>query len=648
MKHGWRWYWHRLKAMRPDEFRERVAQRMRQREDMRRLPPFLAPPVGPAAAGAWPVLPPREIAPESLVASVRQHAAEILAGDWLLFGHLRVKVDDPPRWFMDAQARKDLPTGRHGFRLNHRELPPGCDIKVLWEISRWQAVGRLAQSAWLNANPAASAKVAAWLADWVRKNPPYYGWNWTSALEAGMRLMNFAWIDALLEAAGSLPSDWAAIRQRVLPAHAWFTWRHRSYGSSANNHLLGELAGLLLAVTRWPVLTRWCTSRGELARLWEREVLAQFAEDGGNQEQALSYQLFAWELCWHTRGALRAAGHPVSEAVEERLRRAADFFVTVQTPSDRWDYGDSDSALAVPLGESDTDAAGEWYRWLADAPSSPVLRWWLGEPPTPVQPPACVGGGGDWLIFAESGHATSWSGAWQARWDLSPLGYLSTAAHGHLDALHLSLWLNGVAVVIDPGTGAYYGDTRLRAYLASWRAHNGPHVPGATFPNRLGPFLWGNPHARPVWTVVDEQTLEADLLLPHGRASRQVRRVKDEGRDGWQVDDLFEHSALAGRRWFQVRWQFPPGTRLVSDPANPRLLAGGRAGVSFEIGVDAAWSTVEVIPPTEGSIGFPVKGDLEGLCSSSFRRVESGPVLVLTAHGESPTRYRTTFLAATH
>ncbi len=645
MRHGWRWYWHRLKAMRPDEFRARVAQKLRQRADASRLPPFLTPPVGPAVRGAWPCLPARADAPDSLVVALRRDAAEILAGDWLLFGHLRVKVDDPPRWSMDPYSRQDLPTGRPGFRLNHRELPPGSDIKVIWELSRWHALVRLAQASWLTNDPAPGSKAIAWLTDWVRKNPPYFGWNWTSALEAGMRLVSLAWVEALLEAEGTERPEWVALKQRILPAHVWYTWRHRSYGSSANNHLLGELAGLILAVTRWPVLAKWCTSRAELAALWEPEVLAQFAEDGGNREQALSYQLFAWELCWHARAALRASGHRVSDAVEERLRRAADFFATVQTPGDRWDYGDSDSALAVPLSESETDAVGEWYRWFSAPETSPALRWWLGEPPAPVQPPACVSGGGDWLVFAESGHAVNWSGGWQARWDLSPLGFLSTAAHGHLDALHLSLWLSGTALVIDPGTGAYYGDTRLRAFLASWKSHNGPHVPGVEFPRRLGPFLWGEAHARPVWQVVDEATLGADLVLPHGTASRQVRRVGDAERDGWEVDDVFRPSALAGRRWFQVRWQFPPGTRLIADPANPRQLEGERAGVRFTVGVDAAWSTVELIGSTPGSVGFPVKGDLEGLCSSAFRRVESGPLLVLTSHGESPTRYRTTFLA---
>jgi hypothetical protein len=75
-----------------------------------------------------------------------------------------------------------------------------------------------------------------------------------------------------------------------------------------------------------------------------------------------------------------------------------------------------------------------------------------------------------WHRYPESGMVIWQEGDWFLRWDLSPLGYLSTASHGHCDALHLSLWYRGQAVIIDPGTGAYYTDKRLRDYLASWEA----------------------------------------------------------------------------------------------------------------------------------------------------------------------------------
>lgn len=645
MSHGFTWFWHRLRAMRLEEVRERIAQKLRKRADGRRPPDFSRPPSTALPAGPWPALPPRETAPEPLLQALHTDTASILNGHWRGFGHLELRVDDPPKWFLDPTARRELATGRPGFQLNHRKLPEGCDIKVVWELSRWQHLVRLAQGAWLLQDARCLKKCVDWLEHWARKNPPYIGWNWTSALESGIRLINLAWIDGLLTAAGADERALQSLRQRLVPSHLWYTWRHRSFGSSANNHLLGELAGLVVAAVRWPSFVEWGAPLSVLQPLLEKEILAQFAPDGGNREQALNYQLFAWELAWHARNALAAAGHPLSAAAEERLHRAADFFVTVQVPSDTWDYGDSDSATVTPLVTDETSAVTEWHGWFAEPNSSPALRWWLGNPPDPVQPPACLRANEDWLIFPETGQAVCWSGAWNARWDLSPLGYLSTAAHGHLDALHVSLWLGGVALVIDPGTGAYYGDVRLRSWLASWAAHNGPHVPGTDFPRRLGPFLWGDPHRTPTWTSLDSRTLAGELPLPHGTVSRHIRRLSEDANDGWQVDDLVIPAPAATTSGFRVCWQFAPGTRLEATEGSPRFFRGERLGVRFSVGFDSAWSQVRFFPETLTSVGFPVTGDLAGLCSPAFRRILAGPYVELTARGANPSRYRTTFLA---
>lgn len=627
------------------EIRDRITQKLRQRADLRRLPDFNQPAIPAGPASAWPVLPRREDAPTELTEPLRRDIAEILAGRWLAFGHIRLQVSDPPNWFTDYSLGRALPTRQPAFQLNHRELPHGADSKLVWELSRWHQVMRLAQAAWVLGDAAARDKALVWLDDWVKHNPPYLAWNWTSALEAGMRLVNFAWIEALLLAAGAADDRLAPLRQQLLPAHVWYAWRHKSFGSSANNHLLGELAGLVVALARWPALERWGPSLAELQRRWEREVLAQFAPDGGNGEQALNYQLYSWELCWVTRLALLRAGKAIAPAVEERLRRAADFFVSLQVPSEPWDYGDSDSATVSPVYADETHAVDEWYRWFSEPGTSPALRFWMGDPPEPVEPAACQPGPGDWLVFPDSGQAVCWCASWQVRWDLSPLGYLSMASHGHLDALHASFWLRGVALIVDPGTGAYFGDTRLRTWLASWGAHNGPHVPGVDYPRRLGPFLWQEHHQRPRWRTLDDHTFEGELTLPHGTFRRRLVRVYEDSQDGWIIEDEYQPAAGVAPRPFLVRWQFPPGTTLEASTAEPRMFRGRREEVPFTITFESSWQRVRHLAETIESTTLPVRGELVGICSSAFRRIESGPVLEVTAEGAAGQCHRTILMA---
>src|SRR5262249_9012070 len=153
-------------------------------------------------------------------------------------------------------------------------------------------------------------------------------------------------------------------------------------GSSANNHLLGELAGLIIAQARWTGLHNWSPPLPRLRALWEKEVLRQFAPDGGNREQALNYHLFSWELCWQTQQALVDKAGPISDRVFFRLWNALGFFREVQASNEAWDYGDSDDAFVSPLVVDATRRVSEWRHWASGSPTGGTgLGYWLGEAP---------------------------------------------------------------------------------------------------------------------------------------------------------------------------------------------------------------------------------------------------------------------------
>src|SRR5262249_52887256 len=152
------------------------------------------------------------------------------------------------------------------------------------------------------------------------------------------------------------------------------------------------------------------------------------------------------------------------------------------------------SAFVTPFFLEWPQAMAEWHAWLTEPRRSSAIAYWIGDPPKEQPNPAVQDGPKPWRIYPHTGYAVARAGEWDLRWDLSPLGYLSTAGHGHCDALHLSIWWGDQAVLIDPGTGAYHADRPLRDYLASWQAHNGPHAVGTNFPERRGAFLWSAHH----------------------------------------------------------------------------------------------------------------------------------------------------------
>ncbi|HXT38648.1 MAG TPA: heparinase II/III family protein [Candidatus Angelobacter sp.] len=651
------WYWHRLRAMEPGEIVAHARKKLYRWQDARRLPDWSGSPLDSASPRGFPNIPNPDDAPVALREALASDAKGILAGRWKAFCHLELQVDDPPQWHKDHLAGRNLATQEIAFKLDHRELPDGADIKLIWELSRWHPLVRLAMAAHVLADDRAAAKCVGWLEDWVKHNPPYRGWNWTSALEVGMRLVQFTWIDALLQAQAAVcgySGRLAQLRREILPAHVRFAWRYRSFGSSANNHLVGELTGLILALARWPELSHWATSLDELQTLLVREVLAQFAEDGGNREQALNYHWFSWEFCWQARAALVSAGKKISAEMDERLRRAARFFWEVQVRREPWDYGDSDNAFVTPFFAREKTALSEWRDWLSGSTSNlgASLAFWLGDPPVFSPPlgrarPAYARIVGDWWFYPDTGMAICESGFWFLRWDLSSLGYLKTAAHGHLDALHLSIWVKGVAMVVDPGTGAYYADRQLRDWLASGEAHNTPLPKDGIGLRRLGPFLWSGHHLQPDVVVQKEQVRSSWRTSERTAVDRTLQRAIEPARGGWEItDSIVNAENTEPRGGFSVRWQFAPDA--IIKRGDSRRFVVSRQNIEIEVRLSEDWTEVKLVEVPADREKLEPENSMAGLVSPAFRKTVFAPYLLLTAQPRSdkPCVFRTTFLAS--
>jgi hypothetical protein len=537
------WYAHRLRAMTPAEITHRFTEYWKQLTQPAFLKQLEGFDPGPPA-DQQPHLPEKAAASMALRAHLADDARKLQAGRWQLFGWRNVDVGSPPCWHRDATCGVVIDPQKPAHRLNHRQLPDGADARTIWELNRWAEMTRLAMHGWLNDDLPAIHTAQGWLEDWTVHNPPGRGIHWTSPLEAALRLINFTWFDALVRAQGNpdlLKSQDALVRS-IVPVHAAWIWRYRSVGSSANNHLLGELAALVVAVSRWPALSAISCPAKTAWDLLGHEVLHQFAPDGGSREQALHYHLFAFDLAWL---AARTVGCRAGD-VHDRLAAAAGYFHALVHGPEPWDFGDNDDAQVLPLTQDRSLAAQEWLGWFQG--DQKELHYWLGSPPVHTSPsPGC--------LFPASGIVVLHEDGWKARLDASPLGFGALAAHGHCDALHLSLWDGDEALLIDPGTGGYYGHPQWRNSLAAWESHNGP-LPSSGYqtPKRLGPFLWSRHHPVP------KLALEGRTLLAQfdheGHSFQRTVRLQN---NSIQITDL-----EAARQPFNVRLVFSPKCQVMT------------------------------------------------------------------------------------
>ena len=596
------WYYHRLRAMSVGEIFGRVREKILHVTEKSAHLKIAGFSLNEKPANV-PSIPDRNEASEQLRETLASDAASLLKGEWKLYGWQNVHVSTPPNWHRDYANGVDVPSD---VSLNHRALPKGGDVRSIWEINRWAEIVRLGMHGFVNVDANAIVTAQDWLGNWIESNPSGKGLNWSSALEAGLRLINFCGFDALVRAAhpgAEILQRQDVLVNQIVPNHVWWVHRYLSFGSSANNHRLGELTGLLLAIKRWPELEKISAKADVLWKQTERCILQQFAQDGGNKEQALHYHLFAFEMALHACRAMKV----MDGATMARLQKAAEFFVRMTHPQQPWEYGDNDDAQIVPVTLHREKAVAEWWSWMQQKAGGETLRFWLGASFAQTSYDS------DWWLAKESGMAFCEHKNWKLRADASPLGFGKLAAHGHADALHVSLWDDEKALIIDPGTGGYFAAKELRTELAEWKAHNGPQpAEGFKTPLRIGTFLWSKKHRRPEMALSDDGF---SMRFEHeGHGFTRTVKFMENGKHVtvWDMEDTGKS--------MRVDWTFAPECKVK---------AKGEDGTTFEVEQDSQRWSMSVIPE-DGNHEVSLR---MGRVSRSFGLLEACWVIEVTAAG---------------
>jgi hypothetical protein len=575
------WYVNRLRCMSPQEVVWRSADVLRQRAWR---PRQIHPPIpkrpgtahfsSPLPAGALDTVPAGEA--RRLVRT----ADEILAGRWEVLGVSRQDMAVPD-WFLDPLSGRRAPQAEYCFSINHRSQAVTGNVKQVWELSRHHHLTVLATAYALTGDRRYAERAGSHLRSWWQENPFLSGIHWTSGIELGIRLISWVWIRRLLDGWDEVQDlfDRNELAQRQVWWHQTWLSGFRSRGSSANNHVIAEAAGQLVAALAFPWFEESTTWADEAASLLQQELANNTFPSGVNRELAFDYHGLVAELGLIAMVEADRAGRPLPEGTVRSLGRMLDVAAAcldcgLRPPR----QGDSDEGRALVIASPESNrweallalgqalfGAPEWWPPAQPGIAStllPTLAPCRALPDRPARRPWHFDDAGITIFRSEPADGPE---IW-CRCDSGPHGFLAIAAHAHADALSIEVRHDGTDILTDPGTYCYSSDPPFRQYFRSTIGHNTLEVQGRDQSVSGGPTMWMR-HA-----VSQLTSLESSL----------------DGDEGRWVAEQYGYRPLTHRRTVEFHGQqrLVEITDLIDGVGRPPVRLAFHLGPAVEADLD--------------------------------------------------------------
>ncbi len=418
------------------------------------------------------------------------------------FGLPEVPLSNPIDWHRDYSSDKRGPQKYSGM-IDHRDVTAVGDVKYIWELNRLHHLVSLALAYTSTGRTAYWEAIEQQSRSWIEQNPFMVGINWKSPLEAGIRLISWALVAWMTADDAKCRDFFRHELSETIYAHQYFIRAFYAKHSSANNHLIGEMAGLYIGAVCWPWF-RESSAWQAFARQYLLQAIAgQVEADGVGKELATEYQLFILEFFLLVGSLGQAVGDAFPPSYWQRMQDMAAFLEAV---SDREGnlplLGDGDSGQVISEYVPVPQRTRSLLTMLRPTPERPAdaalsdvrahLLLWGKEPQTlPLQqtpqPPAWSYPQGGYYVLDTDRRRDR---ELMVVFDAGRLGLPPLYAHGHADALSFWLSYRGQVFFVDPGTFTYYADEAWRSYFRSTAAHNTIRVDGEDQSVAGGRFLW--------------------------------------------------------------------------------------------------------------------------------------------------------------
>lgn len=526
--------------------------------------------------------------------------ADLATAGWSpLFELDPIRILDADAWHRDPLTGSSWPKSFAPL-LNHRDTRHGS-ARLSWELHRLGPLIDLGMGWRITGNDRYAQGAARWLDHWMDANPPECGIGWQSPMELALRIIAVLHMADLLAGSGILSGARGRRLDPCMAHHAHAIARSISLGSSANNHTIGEAAGLVVAGTCLPLIRGAERLRDRGIRVLARELARQFSPDGSGREQSPHYQAFAMDFTVQALLAMHRRKLALPPDLTRPLEGSVRFLCALTSSSGlQFEPGDADDGLVHRFGLGPHHGIAETLRvtaqllsrteLLPEALSShpaPSVHWLLGKVDSSRLPArtksSSVSPDAGAVVMRSSG--TSHQA--ELFMDAGPHGLPPLDAHAHADALSMMLRIDGEPIIVDPGTYRYHGGGAWRDFFRSTAAHATVEVDGQDQSQMAGPFLWSSrTHTRlrdlRLGGAIEVAEFSHDGYERLRSPVTHRRRIVHWGTGIFVIQDRFETTGLHD---YALHYPFAPGTQVKPLPPGdtPGICATTPSGAELRI-----------------------------------------------------------------
>lgn len=361
-------------------------------------------------------------------------------------------------WHSDFRLRYQNPDADYLFDKNmfYKDvvIQPGLtdrlvkDIKVPWELSRFQHLFVMGIAFEQGKDPLYARAFEQHVTDFLDENPFLLGPNWVCPMDVGIRALNWVWAFHFFKDSSDIDQKFWQRYVCSLYDHMHYLENNWEVYSVTSNHYLSDLIGYFYVTWFFrdmPGVAKkhmWCYK--ELLKEFEKQVF----DEGTDYEGSTNYHKLVTEIFYHFYLICQESNLPVPKRFVTKLKKMFSFIDWCSiNPQEMVKIGDDDSGKITHY--SITPALVDQMQEECAVTEKFYKKFGLAIRKTK-----------EWHITLRhhAYHATQPSG------------------HFHNDIGSITVAVDGVPVIVDPGSYVYTPSAVWRNQFRSAQAHNGFYI----------------------------------------------------------------------------------------------------------------------------------------------------------------------------